>query len=843
LRGGLSRVLSSLVVLPLIGLVSAAGCGGDSTTPGTGGNGGGVNVPPPSLCIDTAPMKIVPPAGLQVRFRALDCDGNPVRKLVPTDVVLLNDEKGVPFGKGGEGDSVSDVGEDSNIELYSVLVLDLSNSIHAAGALDAVIDGARAFVDETVTKPQARLKHRVAIIAFGRPDQITLEQDFTQSDSVLNAKLEQLRLAPPRGTTDLYDAYMLALAKVADVGTGGDAVVERFVVLLTDGTHEAGNEATLRAQALAAKHASSATVFAIGIEGNYDACRLEELAGRPTSSSTLGCREESACLAGTLKPATCTQFLPSVSKSALSTAFQDVASRAAGLARSNYVAGICTPVTLGSPTLTLQVAVDGVKDQATLPYDVKSLNGDVNSCVADEIQKGKLACDPFGVCEIVCRKMECGTDLGASCGTCGEKQVCSEAQQCKDACAGKNCGTDQGVECGACAGQEYCDAGVCKAPCAGKQCGTDQGVDCGTCAQGSWCDASGQCGACSGAVSFAAPVSYAAGPTLSAIATADLDGDGTLDLIAAGSGSFVSVLLNQGNGTFSPKIDYAAGFANVRSLVAADLDGDGKRDIVVSYYGGAVGVLLNNGNGTFAMSVTYFTSPGAFSVAVADLNGDGAADLAVANAGDTRVSVLLNKGNGTFAVAVKYTVAANPNSIAAADLDGDGKPDLAVASSNTGTVSVLHNQGNGVFAAKVDYPANSTLSGSSLVAADLNGDGRPDLALAYDGGVVSVLLNQGNGTFAAKVDYLTGAGVTSIAAADLNGDGELDLAVANANASIVSVLVNQGNGTFAAKIDFDAGLEPGSVVAADLNGDGRPDLAVASSGTPAVNVMLGKCVP
>jgi alpha-tubulin suppressor-like RCC1 family protein len=428
-----------------------------------------------------------------VRFRALDCEGNPVRALTAGDVSVVNDEKGVPFGKGGEGDSASGVGENSNVELYSVLVLDFSNSIYEAGSVDAVVDGAEAFVDETVTKPQVGLKHRVAIIAFGRPDQITLEHDFSQDAPSLVATLEALRTAPPRGTTDLYDAYMLALDTVAAQGSGGDAVVERFVVLLTDGTHEAGNEQALRTQALARKHATDATVYTIGIEGTYDACRLEELAGRGGVTSDTGCRELAACTTSAAPPAACTQFLPSVSRKAIGDAFQQIAARAAGIARSNYVVGICTPVSLGTPTLTLKVDVDGTKAEKTMGYDVAGLNGDVNACDAPSIQQGKLACDGAGQCVIVCLHLACGVDQGVSCGTCGAKQLCSAKQTCDDVCVGMTCGVDQGVSCGTCAAGDYCQASVCATPCVGKQCGTDHGVSCGACGPKQLCDAAQTC--------------------------------------------------------------------------------------------------------------------------------------------------------------------------------------------------------------------------------------------------------------------------------------------------------------------------------------------------------------
>ncbi len=73
---------------------------------------------------------------------------------------------------------------------------------------------------------------------------------------------------------------------------------------------------------------------------------------------------------------------------------------------------------------------------------------------------------------------------------------------------------------------------------------------------------------------------------------------------------------------------------------------------------------------------------------------------------------------------------------------------------------------------------------------------------------MSVLLNQGNGTFAAKVDYGAGTTPYSVAAADLNGDGKPDLAVANYTGGLVSVLLNNGDGTFAAKVDYGAGTCP-----------------------------------
>jgi hypothetical protein len=132
----------------------------------------------------------------------------------------------------------------------------------------------------------------------------------------------------------------------------------------------------------------------------------------------------------------------------------------------------------------------------------------------------------------------------------------------------------------------------------------------------------------------------------------------------------------------------------------------------------------------------------------------------------------------------------------------------------------------------------------SVAVADLNGDGKPDLATAnWFSDDVSVLLNQGNGTFAAAVNYGADSYPISVAAADLNGDGKPDLAVANRNSDHVSVLLNQGNGTFAAAVSYAAGTSPSSVAAADLNGDGKPDLAVANYNSDNVSILLTTCLP
>src|SRR5204862_447537 len=94
--------------------------------------------------------------------------------------------------------------------------------------------------------------------------------------------------------------------------------------------------------------------------------------------------------------------------------------------------------------------------------------------------------------------------------------------------------------------------------------------------------------------------------------------------------------------------------------------------------------------------------------------------------------------------------------------------------------------------------------------------------------------------FAAAQNFPTGSTPLSVAAADVNGDGKPDLAAANYGSATVSVLLGNGNGTFQAKQDFATGARPNSVAAADVNGDGKPDLAVANFGAGTVSVLLGQ---
>ncbi len=376
--------------------------------------------------------------------------------------------------------------------------------------------------------------------------------------------------------------------------------------------------------------------------------------------------------------------------------------------------------------------------------------------------------------------------------------------------------------------------------------------------------------------SFAAQQTFATGTYPRSVTVADLNGDGKPDLIVANalytSSNTVSVLLNTTapgatTASFAAQQTFATG-TNPRSVTAADLNGDGKPDLIVANFeSNTVSVLLNTtapgaATPSFAAQQTFATGSSPWSVTAADLSGDGKSDLIVANFGSNTVSVLLNTtapGATTPSFAAQQTFATGtaPFHVTAADLSGDGKPDLIVANSQSNTVSVLLNT-TAPGATTPSFAAQQTFATSNsprfVTAADLNADGQLDLIVANSqSNTVSVLLNTtalglASPSFATQTGFATGSEPESVTAADLNGDGKPDLIVANENSNTVSVLLNTtapgaSTPSFAAQTTFATGSNPRSVTAADLNGDGKPDLIVANQGANTVSVLLNTTAP
>jgi hypothetical protein len=324
------------------------------------------------------------------------------------------------------------------------------------------------------------------------------------------------------------------------------------------------------------------------------------------------------------------------------------------------------------------------------------------------------------------------------------------------------------------------------------------------------------------------------------VCATDIKGNGIEDLISANSDvpGTLTVLTNDGSGNFRANTTLAVGGLPY-CVIAADVNRDGKSDLITANtYDDTLTVLTNNGVGGYGWNATLPVGLSPSFVAAADINGDGKMDLISANGGNNTLTVYTNDGSGVLGSNATLNVGAGPQCVVAVDINGSGKPDLVSANYYPGaSLSVLTNNGSGVFG------SNATLTVSDMpflpyyvTAADINGDGRPDLIVVALGGYnynnLALFTNNGTGGFGlnALLQLPAGSNPYGVVVTDINGDGKPDLVSANQGNSTLTVFTNNGSGDFGLNTTLDVASGPGSVVAADLNGDGKPDLISANFG-------------
>jgi hypothetical protein len=272
-------------------------------------------------------------------------------------------------------------------------------------------------------------------------------------------------------------------------------------------------------------------------------------------------------------------------------------------------------------------------------------------------------------------------------------------------------------------------------------------------------------------------------------------------------------------------------------------------------------VLLNNTatgatSPSFGSHVDFPTPTAPRAIVAADFNGDGKPDVAVGSAQAHVISVLLNTtaanaNTPSFAARVDLPLSSSPGFIAAADLDGDGKIDLITrtgATVNSFATNILINstaQGAATPTfTRVDLPQVSTAwAATEVAAADMNGDGKPDVLLVD--GIDLVLLTSVNTTTSMPSlgtvnGFAAVTGFGGMLLADVTGDGKPDALLSSLTQSgtgpgVLSVYVNDtpANATqlsFATRNDqpTSAALAPSSMAVADLDGDGKPDIAMTA---------------
>jgi hypothetical protein len=358
-----------------------------------------------------------------------------------------------------------------------------------------------------------------------------------------------------------------------------------------------------------------------------------------------------------------------------------------------------------------------------------------------------------------------------------------------------------------------------------------------------------------------------------AAAASDVDADGDLDILAVNA-SRLSVLLNEGGGTFGLPSAYPHGSPEVpattalRQVACADLTGDGFLDAAVVDSGpggldtGGAHVFFGAGDGTFSGPRTFRAGNKPFDLAILEIDGDGRADIVTSNWLSGDVTVLKNAVASNSADCDSSGV---PDECEP-DCDEDGIPDSCEISDGTATDSNGNGlpdgcepdcNGNGILddvdlssgtSKDCNYnlvpdecdvaPALGFASASGyavgeyaldLVAADLDGNGTNDLAvLGAASEDVTILLNTGERSFRESRRYFAGLRPVTLASGDLDGDEDIDLAVANHWSRDVVVFRNTGEGKFIRGVPLPGFDSPHSFEAADMDGDGDLDLVLGS---------------
>lgn len=388
-----------------------------------------------------------------------------------------------------------------------------------------------------------------------------------------------------------------------------------------------------------------------------------------------------------------------------------------------------------------------------------------------------------------------------------------------------------------------------------------------------------------GGFAGAAPSPYITGAASRAVRIADLDGNGSLDLVTANrDDGTISVLLSAGSGIFSPAVNYPAGQAPV-DLTLADFNGDGNLDVAVANRNSdSFSLLLGDGEGAFGTPNPFPAGLFPSAIASGDIDGDGHADVAVTNKLSYDVTIGFGDGQGGFfrrsflaptgpeGVAIvpladggtpdvvllgksgesdNFSVllaeserrfrgvetvrtGANPAGIASGDFTGDGLPDLVVSSSSTTDMTFVRPLGGGSFDS-LSVPAGGASFG--VLLADLDFTGRPDLlfSVTSEGGdELGVAPADGKGGFGAVELYTVTDAAAAIEVGDLNEDGRLDVVLTQGENESLAVLLRTAEGGFEPPSEIflrplgeEDAFFPRDVTAADLDGDGHLDLSVA----------------
>lgn len=331
---------------------------------------------------------------------------------------------------------------------------------------------------------------------------------------------------------------------------------------------------------------------------------------------------------------------------------------------------------------------------------------------------------------------------------------------------------------------------------------------------------------------------------------ADFNADGNIDILTGNAdSSSVTFLSNDGHGVF--RVDRHLQVESRPFAVAVvDFDGNQAPDLLACNYNTrSIWGLKNDGRGQFALlgAIPLDASPNFAEV----LGRPQPHTLRVAVATEAKSLLVLDvEADGQWSRVSTVELAAPAKTLEAADFDADGHMDLALGHGLQGGLTVLEGSRDGELAAgkRHGVPGSNAAGGEAVIpsswglqAADWNGDGRSDLAVApiFMSNVLFVLLSERAGSLGSPRAVSLPGAAQSLAAADFDGDARMDLAGAGDNAAYVCLLRGRGDGTFDPPRQLPSlGQGAAWIEAADLDRDGDPDLVVVHLSSSDLAVYL-----
>jgi hypothetical protein len=356
-----------------------------------------------------------------------------------------------------------------------------------------------------------------------------------------------------------------------------------------------------------------------------------------------------------------------------------------------------------------------------------------------------------------------------------------------------------------------------------------------------------------------APVHYTSSKISKYVETADVNNDNYADVIVAntggaGDGNTVQVYLNQGNGSFGRPASYNVG-AGPTGITVADFNNDGHIDLAVANYGyqaqgNSVSVLINNGSGSFNTALSFPAGDSPYRLSAGRINSDNLPDIVVANL-NGRFNVLINSGGTDFSNRTEYVPGPSTyqnywTSLCLADMDHDNDIDVLYSSSGLYTPPFnyiyYYKNENGILTSPQAI-SNDGGSPTHMEAYDINGDGWNDIISSYPNARFSdgfrINFSDGSGGFLTAVKYDGGQNTNDVMVGDVDNDHLPDILTADSYSMAITVHKNLGNGVFPKQPLYETGNSiAGCVDAADIDGDGDLDVVVSAWGRAGVGVTV-----